>query len=143
MRRDDGVRFSNAGADKLAFYLSQQLKLYYHGGGDVGIQIADALAGTDAAVMVRPPYQGLGQTRLLEIAGAVIPLNRGPRRATDLVTAAPPAANTADSAAFDVTQMLDAPKGRVDSFGVGVDATPPEETAPTATAGTASVAAVN
>ncbi len=27
--------------------------------------------------MVRPPYQGLGQTRLLEIAGAVIPLNRG------------------------------------------------------------------
>jgi hypothetical protein len=140
MRRDDGVRFSNAGADKLAFYLSQQLKLYYHGGGDVGIQVADALAGTDAAVMVRPPYQGLGQTRLLEIAGAVIPLNRGPKRATDLVTAAPPTANTADSTAFDVTQMLDAPKGRVDDFGVGVEAKPPEETAPKSTA---SVAAAN
>ena len=74
--------------------------------------------------MVRPPYQGLGQTRLLEIAGAVIPLNRGPKRATDLVTATPPAA---DSAAFDMTQMLDAPKGRADDFGVGVEAKSPEE----------------
>ncbi len=33
------------GSDKLAFYLSQQLKLYYHGGGDFSIQIADVLAG--------------------------------------------------------------------------------------------------
>ena len=78
MRKDDGIHFSAAGADKLAFYLSQSIKLYYLGGGGVGIEVADALAGTDAALMVRPPYQGLGQTRLLEVAGAVIPLSRRP-----------------------------------------------------------------
>jgi hypothetical protein len=116
MRKDDGIRFTNAGADKLAFYVSQTLKLYYHGSGGVGFEVADVLAGTDAAVMVRPPYQGLGQLRLLEVAGAVIPLNRSPKRATDLVSAA--AAPTAD-AGFDTAQMLEAPKGRVDDFGIG------------------------
>ena len=68
--------------------------------------------------MVRPPYQGLGQIRLLEVAGAVIPLTTGPKRATDLVTAAAPVA--ADSTAFDMTQLIEAPVGRVDAFGVGV-----------------------
>src|SRR3569833_2129208 len=63
MRKSDGIRFTNAGADKLAFYVSQTLKLYYHGSGGVGIEVADLLAGTDAGLMVRPPYQGLGQTR--------------------------------------------------------------------------------
>ncbi len=115
MRKDDGIHFSAAGADKLAFYLSQTIKLYYHGGGAVGIEIADVLAGTDAGIMVRPPYQGLGQTRLLEIAGAVIPLSQTPKRATDLVTAEAPAADSP----FDVSQMIDAPVGRVDAFGVG------------------------
>ena len=57
LRKDDGVRLTAAGADKLAFYLSQQLKLYYHGGGDTGLVVADALAGTDAAIMVRPPIR--------------------------------------------------------------------------------------
>ena len=33
MRKDDGIHFSTAGADKLAFYLSQTLKLFYRGGG--------------------------------------------------------------------------------------------------------------
>ena len=33
MRRSDGIRFTSAGADKLAFYVSQTIKLYYHGGG--------------------------------------------------------------------------------------------------------------
>lgn len=118
MRKDDGIHFSAAGADKLAFYLSQSIKLFYRGGGSVGLEIADALAGTDAALMVRPPYQGLGQIRLLEVAGAVIPLTTGPKRATDLVTAAAPMAT--DSAAFDMTQLIEAPVGRVDAFGVGV-----------------------
>jgi len=115
MRKSDGIRFTTAGADKLAFYVSQTIKLYYHGTGGVGIAIADALAGTDAGLMVRPPYQGLGQTRLLEIAGAVVPLNTMPKRASDLVTAT--AAST--DAPFEMSQMLDAPKGRVDDFGVG------------------------
>jgi uncharacterized protein len=125
MRRSDGVRFTSAGADKLAYYVSQSIKLYYHGGGSVSIVVADALEGTDAALMVRPPYQGLGQTRLLEVAGAVIPLSQTPKRATDLVTAAAPAA--ADDA-FDMMQLIDAPQGRVDDFGVGKPpATPADE----------------
>ncbi|MEO6013912.1 MAG: DUF459 domain-containing protein [Devosia sp.] len=117
MRKDDGIHFSAAGADKLAFYLSQSIKTYYRGGGAVGIDIADALGGTDAALMVRPPYQGLGQTRLLEVAGAVIPLNRTPKRATDLVTSS--AALVPVAEAFDVLQMIEAPIGRADDFGVG------------------------
>lgn len=124
MRKDDGIHFTTAGADKLAFYLSQSIKLYYRGGGSVGIEVADALAGTDAAIMVRPPYQGLGQTRLLEVAGAVIPLSQTPKRATDLITAA---TVTPTNAAFDVNQMLDAPVGRVDAFGVGRDPDKPDD----------------
>ena len=136
LRRDDGVRFTADGADKLAFYLSQSIKLYYHGGAGSGLVVADALAGTDAALMVRPPYQGLGQTRLLEIAGAVIPLSQTPKRATDLVTAT---AASADPA-FDTKQMLEAPKGRVDDFGVGKDPKPPEAAAAPAAPAAASVA---
>jgi hypothetical protein len=117
MRKDDGIHFSAAGADKVAFYLSQTIKNFYRGAGGVGIEIADALAGTDAALMVRPPYQGLGQTRLLEVAGAVIPLSRAPKRATDLVTAISAPVPAAD--VFDVMQMIDAPVGRADAFGVG------------------------
>jgi hypothetical protein len=124
MRKSDGIHFSAAGADKLAFYLSQTIKLYYHGGGSVGITVADVLAGTDAAIMVRPPYQGLGQTRLLEVAGAVIPLSQSPKRATDLVTAA---ATAPTDTAFDTTQMIDAPVGRVDDFGVGHDPQKPDD----------------
>ena len=117
MRKDDGIHFSAAGADKLAFYLSQVIKNYYQGAGGVGFEIADALAGTDAALMVRPPYQGLGQTRLLEVAGAVIPLSRTPKRATDLVVATGPGPSVDEI--FDLTQMLEAPVGRADAFGVG------------------------
>jgi hypothetical protein len=117
MRKDDGIHFSAAGADKLAFYLSQIIKNYYKGAGGVGFEIADALAGTDAGLMVRPPYQGLGQNRLLEVAGAVIPLNRTPKRATDLVTAVAATPETDD--AFDMLMMIEAPVGRADAFGVG------------------------
>ncbi len=117
MRKDDGIHFSSAGADKVAFYLSQTIKTFYTGAGGVGIEIADALVGTDAGLMVRPPYQGLGQTRLLEVAGAVIPLSATPKRATDLVTAINAPVPVEDI--FDVMQMIDAPVGRADAFGVG------------------------
>ncbi|MDP1732272.1 MAG: DUF459 domain-containing protein [Devosia sp.] len=116
MRKDDGIHFSAAGADKLAFYLSQTLKLYYRGGGTVGIEVADPLLGTDAQLMVRPPYQGLGQIRLLEVAGAVISLTHARRRAADLVTAG---AVELAPVAFDTNLLIQAPVGRVDAFGVG------------------------
>lgn len=116
MRKDDGIHLSAAGADKLAFFLNQTLKLYYRGGGGVGIEVADPLLGTDAQLMVRPPYQGLGQIRLLEVAGAVISLTHAPRRAMDLVTA-----ETAEvtPAGFDMKLLIEAPVGRADAFGVG------------------------
>ena len=117
MRKDDGIHFSSAGADKLAFYLSQSIRTFYRGGG-VTLAVADPLAGTDAASMLRPPYQGLGQTRLLEVAGAVIPLSRAPARAGDLVlaTGVPQVGEP-----FTLEQLVQAPVGRADAFGVGID----------------------
>jgi len=121
MRREDGIHFSTAGSDKLAFYVNQVLRNYYRGGGTVGIEVADPLFGTDAQMMLRPPYQGLGQMKLLEVAGAVIPLSNMTRRAGDLITV-----DLADTTpvGFDITQMIDAPLGRADSFGVGKVANP-------------------
>lgn len=115
MRKDDGIHFAAAGADKLAFYLSQTVKSFYRGAG-TALAAADPLAGTDAAAMLRPPYQGLGQTRLLEVAGAVIPISRVAVRADDLLLAGraqPPAAP------FTLEELVNAPIGRVDAFGVG------------------------
>jgi uncharacterized protein len=126
MRKDDGIHFSTAGADKLAFYLSQSLRTYYRGGGTVGIEVADPLAGTDAQMMVRPPYQGLGQMKLLEVAGAVMSLTHTSKRAAELVSA-----DTAseDTQGFDMAQLIDAPIGRADAFGVGRLPVVVEETA--------------
>ena len=117
MRKDDGIHLSADGADKLAFYLSQMISRFYRGGG-VSIAVADPLLGTDAAAMLRPPYQGLGQVRLLEVAGAVIPISRVPARAGDLLTAT----TSPDSAPpFTLDQLMTAPAGRVDAFGLGVE----------------------
>jgi len=115
IRKSDGIHFSSAGADKLAFYVSQSIKNFYRGGG-VGIAIADPLLGTDAQIMMRPPYQGLGQIRQLEVAGAVVSLSRAPAKAGDLLTA-----QRAPSSApgFDLNELMKAPVGRVDAFGVG------------------------
>jgi hypothetical protein len=122
MRKDDGIHFSTAGSDKLAFYLSQSIGAFYRG-GSVTIAVADPLLGTDAATMMRPPYQGLGQIRLLEVAGAVIPISRVPARATDLITAASLPVQT--SVPFTLDQLVTAPIGRVDAFGVGIDPNAP------------------
>lgn len=119
MRKDDGIHFATAGADKLAFYLSQSIRTFYRGGG-VSIAVADPLLGTDAAAMLRPPYQGLGQTRLLEVAGAVVPISRVPARAGELLTAA---SMPVTAAPFTLEQLVTAPIGRVDAFGVGIDPT--------------------
>lgn len=131
MRKDDGIHFSTAGADKLAFYLSQTLRNYYRGGGTVGVAVADPLLGTDAQLMVRPPYQGLGQMKLLEVAGAVISLTHAPRRAADLVTASTVAATAEDMdpVGFDSSLLIYAPVGRADSFGVGVTPVPEDAVA--------------
>lgn len=128
MRKDDGIHFSSAGSDKLAFYISQSIRTFYRG-GTVSVAVVDPLQGTDAAAMLRPPYQGLGQIRLLEVAGAVMPLSRAPQRATDLVLA-----NDASKIGpgFSLDQLMAAPQGRVDAFGVGVvpEAEPEEALTP-------------
>ena len=80
--------------------------------------MADPLQGTDAASMLRPPYQGLGQIRLLEVAGAVIPISRVPARAGDLLTAS---GRAASAPPFSLEQLVTAPAGRVDAFGVGME----------------------
>ena len=67
-------------------------------------------------MMLRPPYQGLGQMKLLELAGAVMPLSNAPRRAAELVTAQ---SSDETVAAFDMSQLIEAPVGRVDAFWVG------------------------
>ncbi|MHA6299565.1 SGNH/GDSL hydrolase family protein [Devosia sp. CAU 1758] len=127
MRKDDGIHYSAAGSDKLAFYISQSIRNFYRG-GRVSVAVVDPLQGTDAATMLRPPHQGLGQIRLLEVAGAVMPLSRAPDRASGLVLAngVPEA-----PAAFPLDQLVQAPMGRVDAFGVGVtaDEETPEEAA--------------
>ncbi len=116
MRKDDGIHFSAAGSDKLAFYLSQTIRTFYRGSG-VSVAVGDPLLGTDAAAMLRPPYQGIGQVRLLEVAGAVIPLSRAPQRAGELLTASGGPATPS----FTLDELVAAPIGRVDAFGVGID----------------------
>ena len=117
MRKSDGIHFSAAGSDKIAFYLSQIISRFYRGGG-IQVAVADPLAGTDAGAMLRPPYQGLGQTRLLEVAGAVIPISRVPARAGDLLTAG---GSRLSEPPFTLEQLVNAPVGRADAFGVGID----------------------
>ncbi|WDR01223.1 DUF459 domain-containing protein [Devosia algicola] len=116
MRKDDGIHFSSAGADKIAFYLNQPIRNFYRGGA-VTVAVSDPLRGTDAGAMVRLPYQGLGQTRLLEVAGAVIPLGRSAAPAGTLLSAS----DVPRSQPFPIEQLVGAPVGRVDSFGVGIE----------------------
>ena len=116
MRKSDGIHFATAGADKLAFYVGQALKSYYQGGA-VSFAVADPLAGTDAEAMVRLPYQGLGQIRHLEFAGPVTPLEAEPPKAEALVSAGSDLAG----AAFPLDKLVEAPIGRADAFGVGID----------------------
>lgn len=117
MRKGDGIHFSSAGSDKLAFYINQSLKLFYRG-GTISVAVTDPLAGTDALALARLPLQGLGQIRLLEVAGAVIPLGADVQRSGELFLANPAAKV---SAGFDLDDLMMAPTGRADAFGVGVE----------------------
>jgi hypothetical protein len=128
MRKSDGIHFTNAGADKVAFYANQSIRLFAHGGA--GLAVLDPLAGTDAAAMLRPPYQGLGQSKLLQLAGAVIPLTGTQPRAENLVQAGSPDLATG----YDMKQMLQAPVGRADAFGAGVNPETAPEAVPVAAA---------
>ena len=98
MRKEDGIHFSR-GRRRQAGVLRQPVDQALLSGRRrrSSLEVADPLAGTDAQLMLRPPYQGLGQIRLLEVAGAVIPLSnahqarRGPR---DVPINAPPPVRT-------------------------------------------------
>ena len=114
MRKDDGIHLSTAGADKLAFFVSQTLRTWYSGTGGAGIAIADPLAGTEAAAMLRPPYQGLGQATLLRVAGPVLPLTGQPKRAADLLTAT----TAPGDPGFSLDALVAPPADRADSFAV-------------------------
>ncbi|VAW19703.1 hypothetical protein MNBD_ALPHA12-1546 [hydrothermal vent metagenome] len=130
MRKSDGIHFSNAGSDKLVFFIKQALRRYYRA-GSVSIKIADPLEGTDGQNMVRPPFQGNGQIRLLEVAGAVAPLSIDAERADQLINAD---TLKQSRSRFDLLKMVDAPVGRADAFGVGMDSEINDpDTAPSAT----------
>ena len=118
MRKGDGIHFSAAGADKVAFYIDRALASE---GSRVSLsgstsEVADLIAGTDAAGMIRPPFQGLEQMRLVEMASLVQDLGGTAQRAGDLVVSRTP---TADARGFALEDMLEAPAGRVDAFGLG------------------------
>ncbi|RDE08394.1 SGNH/GDSL hydrolase family protein [Pelagibacterium lacus] len=118
MRKGDGIHFSAQGADKLAFYVDRALAAG-SGGTRVSlsgstVEVADLLAGTDAAGMIRPPYQGLEQMRLVEMASIIQDLGAAAQRAGDLIVAG---AQTAGTQSFALTDMLDPPPGRIDAFG--------------------------
>lgn len=125
MRKTDGIHFSRAGAAKLAFYVNQALKTFYRGGA-ISIEVADVLEGTDAQRLIRIPFQGLGQIRLLEVAGAVMSLTTQKRKSGALV-AAQDFSNVATSVRFE--DLMGAPIGRADAFGVGIDVSEDKEAA--------------
>jgi hypothetical protein len=125
MRLDDGIHWTDAGADRAAFFVDKAVRLFYRGGA-VTIEVADPLTDTDAHALQRPPYQGLGQIRLLEVAGLITSLNEPPRALDGLVVAGP-----VDGTGIDLGAMANAPAGRVDSFGVGYDPQDPPSLAPT------------
>lgn len=118
MRRDEGIFLTDAGSNKVAFYVSQAMRVYYRGGAAT-IEVADPLEGTDAQQMVRLPFQGQGQIRLLEVAGAVLPLTTDPQRSAELVSS-----HDVDTQAdpFTLKDLVSAPVGRADAFGVGFEA---------------------
>ncbi len=111
MRKSDGIHFSRAGADKLAFYVNQSLKNFYRK-GEISLAISDPLEGTDAQNLQRPPFQGLGQLRLLQVAGAALNLSKEAQRASELLFGS----DNFLAQKIDIEKISNAPSGRVDNF---------------------------
>jgi len=116
MRKSDGIHFSDAGADKLAFYVDRAMRGV--SGGTVRgstITVADPLAGTPAGALLRPPFQGLGEESQLLAAGTVQQLSEGAARASTLLIAGA----IDPSPGFSLADMMAAPPpGRADAFGM-------------------------
>lgn len=116
LRDDDGVGFTKAGEDKLSFYIDRVIKPYIPQvmvGSIERIEVTDALAGTDAARMLRPPFQGVEQTYMVDMASLAQPLGGEGRRASSLITSDVPIAS---ARGFDLREMLFPPAGRADAF---------------------------
>jgi len=117
LRKSDGIHFSAAGSDKLVFYVNQSMRKFYRGESGIAIAVADPLEGTDGFSMVRPPFQGNGQFRLLQVAGPVVQLTDEPVRANELVLRS---ARETGPDSMNPELLLSAPAGRADAFGVGI-----------------------
>lgn len=115
MRLSDGIHWTDAGADRVAFFVDKAVRLFYRG-GTVTIEVADPLERSDVQALLRPPYQGLGQIRLLEVAGLITSLSEPERALDGLVIAR----GRGQPEGIDLTAMFQAPEGRADSFGVGL-----------------------
>jgi len=114
MRKSDGIHLSAAGSDKVSFFIDKMIKQYYRG-GEITVAVVDPLAGTQAANMLRPPFQGIAQIRKLELAGAVHELGGTLRSSGELVLAVRP-----DQQVLSLEQLFAAPVGRADAHGVGI-----------------------
>lgn len=110
MRSSDGIHFTRAGNAKVAFFVEKAVRQFYSG-GSLSVAIADPLAGSVAANMIRPPYQGVGQGRLLNVAGAVVVLDQPLRDAGGLVVA-----GRYEPRVFDLEVLMEVPAGRADGF---------------------------
>lgn len=110
MRASDGIHFTRAGNEKVAFFVEKAVRQFYTG-GSLSAEIFDPLAGTVAANMIRPPYQGVGQGRLLNVAGDVVMLDQPLRDAGGLVVA-----GRIERSVFDLKVLMEVPAGRADGF---------------------------
>jgi hypothetical protein len=63
----------------------------------------------------RPPFQGIAQIRKIELAGEIIDLSLKPKASGELVVAL-----ETRQPVIELDKLFDAPRGRVDAFGVGI-----------------------
>lgn len=123
MRKSDGIHLSAAGSDKASFFIDKVIKQYYRG-GEISVAVVDPLDGTDAAKLLRPPFQGIAQIRKLELAGAVREIGGSPSVTGELVLAI-----KQDKQMMPLEQLFIVPQGRADAFGVGLAPDDAETTA--------------